>query len=147
MEELHDLRDPMGEEDEGGGFRDEGGKEHGAGSGEDTLGWAWGATDGTWEMAISSGGGGWGQVGLGHMVRDIEGASGPRYKVAERGEQGWDGVRAWGGVRAEDGRGRASGRRDGAGGRVEEKGWPDPEAWWKAWKSPVQGSRGKYPAS
>lgn len=73
MEELHDLRDPMGEEDEGGGFRDEGGKEHGAGSGEDTLGWAWGAMDGTWEMAISSGGGGWGQAGLGHMVRDIEG--------------------------------------------------------------------------
>ena len=50
-------------------------------------------------------------------------------------------------ILAEDGRGRASGRRDGAGGRVEEKGWPDPEAWWKAWKSPVQGSRGKYPAS
>lgn len=88
MEELHDLRDQMGKEDEGGGFRDEGGKEHGAGSGEDTLGWAWGATDGTWEMAISSGGGGRGQVGLGHMVRDIEGVSGLRYKVAERGRAG-----------------------------------------------------------
>lgn len=78
----------MGDEDEGGGFRVE---EHGAGSGEHTLGWAWGATDGTWEMAMSSGAGGRGQVGLGHVVRDIEGVSGHRYKVAEsrKAGMGW----------------------------------------------------------
>ena len=81
----------MGDEDEGGGFRVEGGKEQGAGSGEDTLGWAWGATDGTWEMAMSSGAGGQGQVGLGHMVRDIEGVSDHRYKVTEsrKAGMGW----------------------------------------------------------
>ena len=81
----------MGDEDEGGGFSVEGGKEHGAGSGEDTLGWAWGATDGTWEMAMSSGAGGQGQVGLGHMVRDIEGVSDHRYKVTEsrKAGMGW----------------------------------------------------------
>lgn len=47
--------------------------------------------DGTWEMAMSSGAGGRGQVGLGHMVRDIEGVSGHRYKVAEsrKAGMGW----------------------------------------------------------
>lgn len=71
----------MGDEDEGGGFRVE---EHGAGSGEHTLGWNLGDGHELWCWWA-------GQVGLGHMVRDIEGVSGHRYKVAEsrKAGMGW----------------------------------------------------------
>lgn len=54
---------------------DEGGKEDAA------SGWGWhnwtnvGGADGTWEMVISSNGGGQGQVGLGLAVRDVGGGA------------------------------------------------------------------------
>ena len=67
---------------------DEGGKEDGAG------GWGWhswidvGGADGSWEIVISSDGGGQGQVGLGRTVRDVGVGPGHMYKAAESGRPG-----------------------------------------------------------
>ena len=76
---------------------DEGVKEDGA------RGWGWynwidvGRADRTWEIVISSDGGGQGQVGLGRAVRDVGVGPGHMHKAAERGRPGagmgrWDGV-------------------------------------------------------